>query len=172
MVAAACMLNIMGKLPIVGHRHVIIPGRNLIKILNWHMSISSHTCSVPKLMSYHIIQHQARDISKHFCPLPFFLWGRLSFLRKRINFRSAFWHEYPWIHSWIHPAMIYYVAKTLKLIHYDNTSWVRYRLHCRFMKYSDADHIFWEAMLVALCCRVCALVAQCARLHLTLQMKK
>ena len=47
-----------------------------------------------------------------------------------------------------------YVAKTLKLINYYNTSWVHYRLHCSFMKYGDADRIFWEAMLVALCCGV------------------
>ena len=30
-----------------------------------------------------------------------FFLRRLSFSREGINFRSAFWHEYPWIHSWI-----------------------------------------------------------------------
>ena len=40
---------------------------------------------------------------------------RSSFSRKGVNFRSVFWHEYPWIHSWY-----IYVAKTLKLINYYN----------------------------------------------------
>ena len=98
-----------------------------------------------------------RDISKHFCLLPVFL-RRLSFSRKGINFRSAFWHEYPWIHSCIHPSYIF-VDKTFKLLNYNNTSCVYYRLHCRFMKYSSAGQIFLKVMLVALCCRVFAHLA-------------
>ena len=67
-------------------------------------------------------------------PTTVFFSRRLSFSGKGINFRSAFWHGYPWIHSWIHPWYIY-VAKTLKLI------------NCRFMKYSGTDHIFERRFL-------------------------
>ena len=49
-----------------------------------------------------------------------FFWGRLSFSRKGINFLFAIWHEYLWMHSWIYQWNIF-VAKTLKLINYDNT---------------------------------------------------
>ena len=93
---------------------------------------------------------QHRDFSKHFF---YIFFVKNEFLRKERNFQAAFWHKYSWIHSWIHPWYIY-VAKTLKLINYDNTSWTHYRLHCRFMKYRGPDHIIWEAMLVAMCCSV------------------
>ena len=62
------------------------------------------------------VPHDAyvRDISKHFCLLPFL--EKIEFLKKERNFRSAIWHEYPWIHSWY-----IYTAKILKLINYGNT---------------------------------------------------
>ena len=47
----------------------------------------------------------------NFCLLSFF-WEKIEFLRNEINFRSAFLHEYPWVHSWIHSWCIY-VGKTL-----------------------------------------------------------
>ena len=112
-----------------------------------------------------------RDTSKHFCLLPFFL-RRLSFSRKGINLRSTFWHEYPWIHSWIHPWYIF-VDKTFKLINYNNTSCVYYRLHCRFMKYSGAGQIFLRGDACGIVLQgFCALVVQCARLYLILQVQE
>ena len=60
----------------------------------------------------------SRDISKHFCLPPFFL-EKIEF-QERNKFSVHILHEYAWIHSWIHPWYIY-VAKTLKLINYNNT---------------------------------------------------
>ena len=53
---------------------------------------------------------------------------KVEFFKERNKFSACILARVSWIHSWIYPWYIY-VAKTLKLINYDNTSWVHYRLH-------------------------------------------
>ena len=96
-----------------------------------------------------------------------FFLRRLSFSRKEINFRFASWHEYPWIHSWIHPWYIY-VAKTLKLINYVGSLPITLSFHEIQWRWSyflrgDACGIVLQGF--------CALVVQCVCLHLAFTQK-